>query len=143
MTSSTGSNALHVCERRALDALHAGRGALLHHEGTGSTRETVCNYAIGIDGRSVAVVFSERPDNPGTPVANAIERLATKVYAERYPGFDTGGIHWLEHRPRRPLHREMLDRVTLCWDDTTSSFHSPKREPISLGQSPGASRAPR
>lgn len=72
---------------------------------------SVCDVAIYTEtacGRCV-VVFSERPDNPGTSVTNFIEHLVLLVQRE----FDAPSDSiWIEHYPaEKHVREETYERV--------------------------------
>lgn len=87
---------------------------------------SACDVFVYTDtacGRCV-VVFSERPDNPGTSITNFIEHLVPLVQRE----LDVPGDSiWIEHYPAdKRIRNETYDRVVFegrlpCWQSMSVS----------------------
>jgi len=79
----------------------------------------------------VTVIFTELFGNPGTPVANFIEQLATILYDSqlRYLKIPATNIMWIQYRPQglsaegQPI-AEAYDQVIFEWDGLR--FRSPR-----------------
>jgi len=82
-----------------------------------------CSVAIRRFGRtaarSIVVMLTELPDNPGVSVTNAYEYIATKIVQQE--SLSPFRIIWIEHYPPQKYCREeTFDLVTLEWDEGLS-----------------------
>jgi len=84
---------------------------------------------------AMTVVITELPGNPGTPVADFFENLATLLFESQivFLKVPPEGIVWVEHLPNSAgpgghTVREVYSQVMLEWDG--KRYHSPKRVPI-------------
>lgn len=86
---------------------------------------------------AIAVVFSELPDNPGMSITNAIEYLASLVFADYIRKLSVArakaplNIHWYEHYPPTKRHDGVLSRVVFRgFDWKTMAFSYPDWFPV-------------
>src|SRR4051794_37814330 len=95
---------------------------------------SLCRLRIYADPHPpTVVVATECPDNPGTSVTDAAERLAARVV--RQFGLDPDCLLWIEHHPDRahyggrPQFPERFDRVEFR-RGRDGSFRKPRWSPI-------------
>lgn len=84
------------------------------YRGPGAAGESVCDVTVVVDGDKAAVVLSERQDNRGRSVTNAVEQLAAEIYAAKLARLKPGRVAWVEHYERgMPANGRTFDRVKL------------------------------
>ncbi|MFC6842335.1 hypothetical protein [Xanthomonas theicola] len=114
---------LDVLEQHVIRALD--NGVALPYRYQGLHGESLCNLIVAQDGDEAAVVlFSERADNPGAPITNWFEHIATEVRAKFLPHIAPGAIRWFEHYPAGDTRADSIDRVTLQWHAIDRQYHS-------------------
>ena len=79
----------------------------------------------------VVVILAEIADNPGTPITNAFEKVATQVYHKFLSEISISDIIWIEHYNKNSYHNkdyneETFDQVILSWNDRTQQFCNPR-----------------
>ena len=120
-------------EQRALDAARRGKATRHEYIGIAGT-PAVCDIVVIHENGAAAVLISERPDNLGTSVTNAIEHLATQIRKRHLQSVASDSIRWLERYPgnTNAMRTESLDRVMLQWDISADRYRSPTWHPVAL-----------
>ncbi len=84
---------------------------------------------------SATVIITELPGNPGTPVRDFFEQLATLLYLNRiqFLKIVPAQIVWIEHHQGTEVNDvtgsdETYEQVIMHWDG--KRFHSPARVPV-------------
>ncbi len=68
-----------------------------------------------LENKTAIVMLTELPDNPGTSVTNAYERVATIIRQTWLPDIAPEDIVWVEHYPAQGEHAESFDLVVMEW----------------------------
>lgn len=91
-----------------------------------------CNLHILVQpGCKPVVVMTEVPENPGTSVTNAVEKIATKVYWEFLSGnARPQDVRFVEHYKGFTGKEETFDLVILKWNFARKEFFDPEWRPI-------------
>lgn len=86
-----------------------------------------CNLHVLVQpGCQPIAVMTEIPENPGTSVTNAVERIATKIYWEFLSGnCRPKDVRFIEHYPGFTSKEETWDLVTLQWNDVKKEYFGP------------------
>lgn len=102
-----------------------------YYKGVGRTK-SICGLDVIKTGPDkLTIVLSELPGNPGTPVSDFFEELATILYDTQiiYLKIGPEEITWIEHVPEgagggEDIAEERYDQVILEWDGRR--FGSPR-----------------
>ena len=131
MTDLTNEELI-ALEKAAMARVEAGLAAKRYTFRAGTHgNEAVCDLYVFLfkPDRTAAVVLSERPDNPGRSVTNAIEQLACEVYSRYLSDTVTPGrVAWVQHDELLSANKRGYERVRLSWEEHGGAirFHSPR-----------------
>jgi len=96
----------------------------------GSRVMGICDVQVLVEERSygATVVLSERKDNPGRSVTNAVEEIAALVrHAILKPlGVNPDKVRWVEHYAANAARPETWDEVTFArYDQEREMYYTP------------------
>lgn len=140
MTEALTPDELTALEMTTLARVNAGFASRrITYRGSMDGSEAVCDLHVFVNmpERSAAAVLTEREDNPGRSVANAIELLAEQVYrdhlAELVP---PERVAWIQRDRALVSRRYGYERVRLSWQPHGRAvrFHTPTWQPLSASK---------
>ncbi len=102
-----------------------------HYTGLWNSRSVcgleIIEHATG----NIYVILTELKENPGTPVANMFDTIATNIY-HKCLSADPNDITWIEHYDQNGYganDNETYNSVRMTWDNCRKCYHSPKWQP--------------